>query len=155
MTNSLSPPKSKDNNNKTSLPRKPYTEYTIFFRLERTYILQSSGIIDEEVVASLDPNHHDPLEFPRPDKYQCLTLPPYWYSSSHKVAIEKKRRHRKHKGRMDLKTLSKTISASCRNADRSSIGYCRKLAHADIKKYNELVEGVMERQDNKVLTGTV
>ena len=68
MPNSLSPPKSKDNNNKTSLPTKPYTEYTIFFRLERTYILQSSGIIDEEVVASLDPNHRDPLEFPRPDK---------------------------------------------------------------------------------------
>ena len=73
MTNSFSPPKSNDNNKdkniiKTSLPRKPYTEYTIFFRLERACILQSSGIIDEEVVALLDPNHHDPLEFPRPDK---------------------------------------------------------------------------------------
>ena len=71
------------------------------------------------------------------------------------MAIEKKRRHRKRKGRMDMKTLSKTISVSWRNADRASIGYCRKLAHADIKKYNKLVEGVMERQDNKVLTGTV
>ena len=55
---------------------------------------------------------------------------------------------------MDLKTLSMTISVSWGNADRALIGYCRKLAQAEFKKYNELIEGVMERQDNKVPTVT-
>ena len=76
-------------------PKKPYTEYTIFFRLEQSRIVQSTGSVNEEVLASYDPNHYDPLEFPRPSKYQSIIMHPYWYSNSHKAAIEKKRKHRK------------------------------------------------------------
>jgi len=35
---------------KSNLPPRPYTEYTIFFRIERSYQIQiSSGIIGDEV----------------------------------------------------------------------------------------------------------
>ncbi|KAL7535484.1 hypothetical protein ACHAXR_006514 [Thalassiosira sp. AJA248-18] len=127
------------------LPPKPYTEYTIFFRLERYYLVQSAGIIDEEIAPLLDPNHHDPIEFPRPAKYQDLVLPPFWYFSSSKAVIEKKRKHRKRTGesRMDMKTLSKTISSSWRKCDKAVVEYCRKLAKADAKRYYDLVEGLL------------
>lgn len=147
MMNS-SPPK-KPNKGKAALAPKPYTEYTIFFRLERAHILQSSGIIDEEIMSSLDPNHKDALEFPRPAKYQSVSLSPYWYSSAHKAAIEKKRKHRKRQGRLDLKTLSRTISASWRSADPVVVEYCRKLARSQLEKYNSTIENIIKKQEKK------
>jgi len=132
---------------KSAIIPKPYTEYTIFFRLERAHILQSSGIIDEEIISSLNPNHQDPLEFPRPTKYQSVTLSPFWYSSGHKAAIEKKRKHRKRKGRLDLKTLSQTISASWRQSDPEVVGYCRKLAKSELEKYNATIGGTKLKRD--------
>ena len=99
-----------------------------------------------------DPNHYDPLEFPRPSKYQDVIMYPYWYSSSHKAAIEKKRKHRKLKGRMDFKTLSKTISVAWRHADHEVVQYCRKLAKAENEKYNMIVDEInrQEKLLNKV-----
>ena len=132
-----------------TLPPKPYTDYTIFFRLERTRILQSSGIIDEEILSSLDPNHRDAIEFPRPLKYQNLDLPPYWYSSLHKADTEKKRKHRKREGRLDLKTLSKTISANWKNSDPLVVEYCRKLAKAELQKHYALVEDMWNQQEQE------
>jgi len=128
---------SSKNNNQSGIP-KPYTEYTIYFRLERAHLLQTStGCIDEETLPTLDPNHTDPLEFPRPAKYENTALPPYWYSSFHKKDLEKNRKHRKRAGggTMDLKTLSKTISASWRDADQEIIDYCKKLSKAEVEKY--------------------
>lgn len=148
MTNTTSNSKAAKAARDKNLPPKPYTEYTIFFRLERTFLLQSTGIIDDEVVSSLDPNHQDPLEFPRPPRYQGLALPPYWYSSSHKKAIEKRRKHRKREGRMDLKTLSKTISVSWRNAERGIIEYCRMLARAETETYNKVMDEIMAKREN-------
>ena len=128
---------SSKNKNQSDIP-KPYTEYTIYFRLERAHLLQTStGVIDEEILPTLDPNHTDPLEFPRPAKYENIALPPYWYSSFHKKDLEKNRKHRKRAGggTMDLKTLSKTISASWRDADQEIIDYCKKLSKAEVEKY--------------------
>ena len=126
-------------------PKKPYTEYTIFFRLEQSRIVQSTGSVNEEVLASYDPNHYDPLEFPRPSKYQNIIMYPYWYSSSHKAAIEKKRKHKKLKGRMDFKTLSKTISVAWRHADHEVVQYCRKLAKAENEKYKTIVDKIIRQ----------
>ena len=128
---------SSKNNNQSDIP-KPYTEYTIYFRLERAHLIQTStGVIDEEILPTLDPNHTDHLEFPRPAKYENIALPPYWYSSFHKKDLEKNRKHRKRAGggTMDLKTLSKTISASWRDADQEVIDYCRRLAKAEMERY--------------------
>lgn len=131
-----------------SLPPKPYSEYTIFFRLERAYLIQSSGAqIDEECLAALDPNHRDALEFPRPEKYHQVILPPYWYSSAHRAAMEKKRKHKKRDGRMSFKTLSKTISASWRNVAPDVVKYCKKLSRAEAMKYKEIM--FEERIKNK------
>ena len=133
-------------------PKKPYTEYTIFFRLEQSRIVQSTGSVNDEVLASYDPNHYDPLEFPRPSKYQNIIMYPYWYSSSHKAAIEKKRKHKKLEGRMDFNSLSKTISVAWRHADHEVVQYCRKLAKAENEKYNMIVDEInrQEKLLNKV-----
>jgi len=128
----LQPP---SNAKKTRL-KQPYTSYNIYFRLEHAYIVQSTeGVVDEEVLASLDPNHSDPVELPRPAKYAHLVLPPYWYSSLHSATVEKKRRHRKRNGRLDMVTLSKTISESWRVADKDKVDYCSRLARVALKFY--------------------
>ncbi len=119
---------------------RPYSEYSIFFILENAHVNQSAGIIDQEVVSFLDPNHKDDLELPRPKKYENLVLPPYWYSRAHKSAIEKKRKHRKRgtANRMNMKELSKMISHNWRNADDETRQYCKKLANAQLRKHNRL-----------------
>lgn len=133
--------------NNKRLPPKPYTDYTIFFRLEQSRIIQSStGVIDDDILASLDPEHHDELDFPRPSKYADTVLRPYWYSSAHKASVDKKRKHRKRKGRMDLKTLSKAVSSAWKTADPEVIEYCKKLAKAETEKYQEIVQA-MNRQE--------
>ena len=133
--------------NNKRLPPKPYTDYTIFFRLEQSRIIQSStGVIDDDILASLDPEHHDELDFPRPSKYADTVLRPYWYSSAHKASVDKKRKHRRRKGRMDLKTLSKAVSAAWKTADPEVIEYCNKLAKAEAEKYQEIVQA-MNRQE--------
>ena len=125
-----------------NLPPKPCTEYTIFFKLEQAYLTQTEGGsgIAEKVTESLIPGHHDPLEWPRPERYQDIVMAPYWYSSLHKAEIEKKRKHRKLPGRMSLSELSKTISANWRKADSDVVEYCRKLAAAEQEKHNDLVK---------------
>ena len=40
---------------------------------------------------------------------------------------------------MDLKTLSKTVSANWRNADEKVVAYCRKLAEAEQAKYSKII----------------
>ena len=73
-------------------------------------------------------------------------LRPYWYSSAHKASVDKKRKHRKRKGRMDLTTLSKAVSAAWKTADPEVIEYCNKLAKAEAEKYQEIVQA-MNRQE--------
>jgi hypothetical protein len=59
---------------KTKTP-KPYTAYTIFWRLERLWIIRERECKDaKKTYASFNPYHFDPLEleFPRPAKYKDL-----------------------------------------------------------------------------------
>ena len=67
---------------------------------------------------------------------------PYWYSSAHKAIAEKKRKHRKREGQLDLKTLSKTISENWKNADGEVRRYCRMLAKAEQIKYDETMKKI-------------
>ena len=135
-------------------PQKPYTEYTIFFRLECMYILQSNGGIDDEIKASLNREHHDPIEHPRPAKYKDIILPPFWYCIATKDAAEKKRKHRKREGRVGLKALSKMISAAWPNIDEETAIYCKKLAQVERKKYEEALAKFEEKrkQPNAILS---
>jgi hypothetical protein len=119
------------------IPR-PFTAYTIYFRLEHHRILQSAGPVDESLLSNIVPNHFDPVEHPRPSKYENVLLPPYWYQSLSKANLEKKRKHRKGKSRIDLRTLSKMISTSWREAnDQEVIAYCQKLADFDAEIYEK------------------
>ena len=136
----------------TGLPPRPYTEYNIFFRIERARMLQSAGLIDDEIVCSLDPSHVDPLECPRPAGYEFVSLPPYWYSrssSSSDAPTRKRRKHRKREGGMDLKTLSRTVSASWRGASAAVVNYCRGLAQAEMDGYNSQVERINKKKKKR------
>ena len=121
----------------TKIP-KPYTAYTIFWRLERIYILQEAGYVDVEIKASFDPSHHDPLEHPRPSKYADTILPPYWYSSAQRTETEKRRKHRKQEGSISKNELTALISKSWREIDPEVKHYVSKLARAEKMKYTEL-----------------
>eukprot|EP00956_Cyclotella_meneghiniana_P027519 scaffold61817_cov89-Cyclotella_meneghiniana.AAC.2 len=110
---------------------KPYSAYTIFFRLERMYIHQQNGYIDNEIRAAYDPDHYDPVEHPRPSKYAKLVLPPYWYSSIHRKEYEKKRVHRKQEGSMSKSELTAMISKRWREVDIETSQYCKKLSNAE------------------------
>ena len=125
---------------------KPYTEYTMFFKLEQALFTQEDGEVGEEIVNSLDWNHQDELEFPRPERYQDIIMAPYWYSSQHKKEIEKKRKHRKRAGRMNLTELSKSISVNWRNASDEAVAYCKKLAMAEKLKYGMIMELAMKEK---------
>ncbi|KAL3786782.1 hypothetical protein ACHAWO_002418 [Cyclotella atomus] len=90
---------------------KPYSAYTIFWRLERMYILQQA------------------------EKYSNLILPPYWYSSAHRKEDEKKRKHRKLDGSIDKNDLTAMIAKSWREVDINVRTYVSKLAAAEKRKY--------------------
>ena len=91
------------------VPPKPYTEYNIYFRIERAYLLQvERGIMDTELIDKIYPFHRDPLEHLCPSRYQDVQLPPYWYSSSMSANSRRKRRHRKREG-----GISQSVGASC------------------------------------------
>ncbi|KAL9180520.1 hypothetical protein ACHAXT_010973 [Thalassiosira profunda] len=115
---------------------KPYTDYTLFFRLEKSRLAQlATGEVDAEVTAALDPSHRDPLEFPRPAGYEDVVMPPFWYRSDER-RVEKMRRHRKRRGRMDMATLSKTISKRWRECEQSEVrDYVRRLAELELERY--------------------
>ena len=80
----------KKNALKPAVP-KPYIAYTLFFQLERAHILQQecpestvlADRIDKEVVNTIDSATLDPVEHPRPVRYEKLLLLPFWYSSLH------------------------------------------------------------------------
>jgi hypothetical protein len=133
---------------------KPYSAYIIFWRLERMYILQQEGCIGKEIKTYYDPNHHDPLEHPRPAKYANLLLPPYWYSSAQRNKQEKKRRHRKQDGYVDKNDLTSMIAKSWREIDTDVRNYVSRLASAEKAKYRTLRRAILreeQKQESKPL----
>ena len=117
---------------------RPYSAYTIYWRLERIHILQSSGYLDEETRTFFDPEHYDALEHPRPAKYENIMLPPFWYSSVHRKNFEKKRKHRKQEGSISKADLTAMISKSWREIDPEIHQYCTRLANAEKMKWKIL-----------------
>jgi hypothetical protein len=103
------------------------------------YILQQEGCIGKEIKTYYDPNHHDPLEHPRPAKYASLLLPPYWYSSAQRNKQEKRRKHRKQDGSIDKNDLTAMIAKNWREVDTDVRNYVSKLASAEKAKYKTLM----------------
>mmetsp|Transcript_1932 Transcript_1932/g.4249 ORF Transcript_1932/g.4249 Transcript_1932/m.4249 type:complete len:377 (+) Transcript_1932:70-1200(+) len=133
----------KDDMKKKYSPPKPYTKYTIFFRLERMRLLLESGLIDDEIKATLLPDHFDSIEHPRPSKYKDVQMPPFWYSSFVKPKYIEKRKHRKIEGRISFKELSQKIAASWKEIDEETAAYIDKLANFEQSKYDEKFLGVL------------
>jgi hypothetical protein len=103
------------------------------------YILQQEGCIGKEIKTYYDPNHHDPLEHPRPAKYASLLLPPYWYSSAQRNRQEKRRKHRKQDGSINKNDLTAMIAKNWREVDTDVRNYVSKLASAEKAKYKTLI----------------
>jgi hypothetical protein len=105
----------------------PYSPYTIFFRLERMYILQTQ--CDGFETPSYNPYHYDAKEHPRPAKYTDIKLPPFWYSSVSRAMEEKHRKHRKQSGAtLSKEVLTGLIAQSWKNIDPETFAYCKKLS---------------------------
>ncbi|KAL3789115.1 hypothetical protein ACHAWO_012648 [Cyclotella atomus] len=117
-----------------------YSPYTIFFRLERHLLLQSSAS-NHAVPPTFDPSHHDPHDHPhRPAKYRHVKLPPYWYSSAHRAIEEKNRRHRKSAVEtMSKEQLTSEISARWKNLDEETLGYVKRLSAVEKKRVKSLL----------------
>jgi hypothetical protein len=128
----------------SKIPR-PYTAYTIYWRLERMRILQEKGVIDDKTKASFDPNHYDPLEHPIPSKYKGVTLPPYWYSSLHQKELEKKRKHRKQEGSISKSALTAMISKGWSEIDPETKQYCKKLSEAEKLKRKQALKSKLNQ----------
>ena len=76
-----------------TLPR-PYSEYNLFFQIEREYILQSLGVTPDldknEIFDHFDSNYDGPE---LPQRYDGIVLPSDWWIPG-KGLRRKKRRHR-------------------------------------------------------------
>mmetsp|Transcript_7231 Transcript_7231/g.14831 ORF Transcript_7231/g.14831 Transcript_7231/m.14831 type:complete len:512 (+) Transcript_7231:70-1605(+) len=119
---------------------KPYTQYTIFFRLERMRLLREAGFIDDEIRATLRPGHFDQNEHPRPAKYRDVEMPPFWYSSFAKNEHDGKRKHTKKACRFPLKELSQMIAANWKEIDEETSAYTKRLADMELTKYSILLK---------------
>ncbi|KAL7461229.1 hypothetical protein ACHAXS_001655 [Conticribra weissflogii] len=125
--------------NKDGQLPKPYTQYTIFFRLERMRLLYEAGFVDDEIRATLRPGHFDKIEHPRPARYRDVEMPPFWYSSFAKHEQDGKRKHSKKDCRFPLKELSQKISANWKEMDEETAAYTKRLADWEQAKYLALL----------------
>jgi len=112
-------------------PSRPFTEYNIFFHLEREYILQAAG---QGNVAN-PPAQADEDAASRPEKYRNLVLPVDWYVVG--KYRNKKRKHRKSHGTITFVELTKTISKAWGTVDAVTKKYCRAQADKELKRYRK------------------
>ena len=122
-------------------PSRPFTEYHIFFQLERNYILQTSDK-SSHIDTTIDFADIDPDASTRPPRYRSLTLPKHWYT---KGSRPKRRGHRKAHGKISFVELTKLISQRWREADQVTREYCRELSQRGLKRYKEDMKEYVER----------
>ena len=123
------------NKNKTSKPPRPYTEYNIFFQLEREYILQTLYLVvpifdSKDAFDCSDVNYHGP---PLPSKYSDLVLPKDWFVPG--KARRRKRSHRKSHGKISFSDLSKKISSHWRNVNDETRLFCSQVSDISMMAY--------------------
>jgi len=131
-------------------PSRPFTEYHIFFQLERNYILQTSDK-SSHIDTTIDFGDIDPDASTRPPRYRSLTLPKQWYT---KGSRPKRRGHRKTHGKISFVELTKLISQRWREADQVTKVYCRDLAQGGLKRYKEDIKEYVERYGEDALQST-
>lgn len=117
-------------------PCRPYTEYNLFFQLEREYILQVElGFQpDYEPCEVFDPsdssNYQGP---PLPSRYSGLVLLSDWHLPGKEK--RRKRRHRKTHGKIGFHELSLRIAESWKNVDAETRTFCAELCDIGLMQY--------------------
>lgn len=147
-------------------PPRPYTEYNIFFQLERDRILkeledkksEESGEGNEEPSSPEEKILNQPSDendiLPRPPQFAHLKLSPKWYDSTVRIAQNKlnksKRKHRKTHGLVGFLDLTKMISKAWAAADAETKGYCKRVADRQLGIYKEELKAIKkERSDQQ------
>ena len=149
-------------------PPRPYTEYNIFFQLERERILTEledkkkekdgeGDEGDEDLSSSIEKVLNQPSDendlLPRPPQFAHLKLSPKWYDSTVRIAQNKlnksKRKHRKTHGLVGFLDLTKMISKAWAAADAETKGYCKRLAERQLGYYKEELKAIKQQRSEQ------
>ncbi|KAL7508390.1 hypothetical protein ACHAXN_005473 [Cyclotella atomus] len=128
----------------TTKPPRPYTEYTMFYQLEREFILHRllvdssdpSAAEEQKAQSAVALFKNDPL---MPARYRTLPLRADWYISG-KSKKPSKRKHRKTHGKIGFLELTRMIAARWAKVDDETRKYCKMMAAMELVKYKEDVE---------------
>ena len=128
------------NNTNTSTPKpsRPYSDYNIYWQLQREYILQvelgfQPDYEYEDVFDPLDSdNYQGP---PLPSKYSDLVYLNDWHLPGKEK--RRKRRHRKTHGKIGFKELSLKIASSWKSADAETKLFCAKMSDISLLQYKK------------------
>jgi len=120
-------------------PSRPYTDYNIFFQLEREHVLQVSlGVEPSIAYGVFDPsNDNDYQGPPLPSRYNDLVLPGDWYVPG--KVVRRKRVHRKSHGVIGFRELSNRIAVSWKSVDEETKEFCEKLSDIGVLQYKAAV----------------
>lgn len=145
-------------------PQRPFTEYNVFFQLERELLLQNaSDDLEKNETAQKILSYGKEIESPdvaalRPPQYRHLALSVDWYvvgnkykSSSTKssdsvpstfapskrsASAKKKENH----GKISFLELTKLISSKWREVDPVTKEFCKKIAAGEAERYKKELE---------------
>ena len=143
----------------TTKPARPHTDYTIFYQLEREFILHRELATtedkcndkgtnnDKDSHSSSDPgsvdskdNQEVTLLFENdphmPARYRSLPLRADWYISG--IYTKSKRKHSKSHGKIGFIELTRMIAARWAKVDDETKKYCKMMAAAELKYKEEL-----------------
>lgn len=127
----------------TIKPSRAYTEYTMFYQLEREFVLRKVLCSEEEQKKEKDAEtgeaalfRNDPL---MPERYRDLPLRADWYISG-KSKKPSKRKHRKSHGKIGFLELTRMIAARWAKVDDETKKYCNMMAAMELVKYKEDME---------------
>lgn len=138
-------------NAKTSVvfkPSRPYTEYNIFFQLEREYILQASLGLKPSIDACrvFDPSRKDYFGPDLPARYKGIILMNDWH-----IPGKNRRRNRQHTkshGLISFTDLSKRVSKAWANAGSDVREFCAELREIGMKQYRAKIASYSKTFEN-------
>ena len=108
-------PNSDDTEVRMKPPPRPYSEYNVYFQLERNYILQKVYAVPPEATDVFHPEDPEYQGPPLPKRYADVVLPRRFYSC-YKSEAKERRRHRTTHGKIGFSELSKLIASNWKNA---------------------------------------
>ncbi|KAL7530383.1 hypothetical protein ACHAXR_003459, partial [Thalassiosira sp. AJA248-18] len=115
-----------------------YLQYSIFFQLERAYILQVLLHVqpDLDPVESFHPSQTTYAGLPPlPCRYASLNLSYDWHLPGKEQ--RRKRRHRKSHGAIGSHELTTRIANAWRNVDEDIRQFCSRVCRMGLRKYND------------------